>query len=52
MDRRDDTDDFQDILEEITGTSDIPSVFVNGEFIGGEADVKKLHESGDLIKKL
>jgi glutaredoxin 3 len=52
LDKRDDTDDFQNILEEITGARSVPRVFVKGEFLGGGTDIKKLHQSGELVKKL
>lgn len=30
----------------------VPRVFVDGECVGGGTDVKALHESGELSKKL
>lgn len=30
----------------------VPRVFVNGQFIGGGTDVKKLNETGELAKLL
>ncbi|XP_016837143.1 glutaredoxin isoform X2 [Nasonia vitripennis] len=52
LDKRDDADEIQDILGEITGARTVPRVFLNKEFIGGGTDVKKLYESGELAKKL
>ncbi|XP_011301537.1 glutaredoxin-C4 isoform X2 [Fopius arisanus] len=52
LDHRDDADEVQDILGEITGARSVPRVFVNGEFIGGGTDVKKMYETGELAKKL
>ncbi|XP_011502979.1 PREDICTED: glutaredoxin-C3-like [Ceratosolen solmsi marchali] len=52
LDKRNDTDDFQNILEDITGARSVPRVFVNGQFLGGGTDIKKLYQSGELVKKL
>ncbi|KAL7286058.1 hypothetical protein TKK_0019666 [Trichogramma kaykai] len=52
LDKRDDMDEFQDILGTLTGARSVPRVYVKGEFIGGGTDVKKLYESGELAKKL
>lgn len=41
---------MQDVLGELTGARSVPRVFVNGKFIGGGTDVKKLYESGELNK--
>lgn len=51
MDNREDGQDIQDILGEITGTKTVPKVFLNGECLGGGTDVKNLYESGQLEKK-
>ncbi|XP_034950201.1 glutaredoxin-C4-like isoform X2 [Chelonus insularis] len=51
LDERDDGDEIQNILEEITGARTVPRVFVKGECLGGGTDVKKLYEAGDLAKK-
>ncbi|XP_066597901.1 uncharacterized protein [Prorops nasuta] len=52
LDKRDDGDQIQDILGEITGARTVPRVFANGVCLGGGTDVKKLYESGELINKL
>ncbi|XP_015120831.1 glutaredoxin-C4 isoform X2 [Diachasma alloeum] len=52
LDQRDDADEVQDILGELTGARSVPRVFVKGEFIGGGTDVKKMLETGELAKKL
>lgn len=52
LDTRDDGDMIQAILGEMTGAKTVPRVFVDGECVGGGTDVKALHESGDLSKKL
>lgn len=51
LNERKDMDEYQDILEEITGARTVPRVFIDGKFIGGCSDVQKLHSSGELIKK-
>ncbi|XP_074007573.1 glutaredoxin 2 isoform X1 [Numenius arquata] len=40
---------FQDILHQMTGARTLPRVFVNGTFVGGATDTKKLHEEGKLL---
>lgn len=50
LDNREDGQDIQDALYEITGVKTVPRVFLNGECLGGGTDVKKLYDSGDLIK--
>ncbi|KAM6124053.1 LOW QUALITY PROTEIN: glutaredoxin 2 [Pterocles gutturalis] len=40
---------FQDILEQMTGGRTVPRVFVNGTFVGGATDTKRLHEGGKLL---
>lgn len=48
LDQRDDGEDIQAILGEITGAKTVPRVFVNGQCLGGGSDVKALYESGKL----
>lgn len=48
LDKRDDANDIQEVLEEITGARTVPRVFVNGECLGGGTDVKALYENGKL----
>ncbi|CAI5742223.1 unnamed protein product [Hyaloperonospora brassicae] len=38
----------QNALEEITGQSTVPNVFVGGKSIGGNSDVQKMHKDGKL----
>ncbi|XP_069718652.1 glutaredoxin 2 [Phaenicophaeus curvirostris] len=40
---------FQDILEQMTGGRTVPRVFINGTFVGGATDTKRLHEEGKLL---
>lgn len=51
LDQRDDGDEIQAILGEMTGAKTVPRVFVNGECLGGGTDVKKMFENGELAKK-
>ncbi|XP_050526785.1 glutaredoxin-2, mitochondrial-like [Daktulosphaira vitifoliae] len=50
LDEREDMDAIQDALQEITGARSVPRVFINGKFIGGGSDVKKLNSNGELAK--
>ncbi|XP_046424328.1 uncharacterized protein [Neodiprion pinetum] len=52
LDSRDDGDEIQSILSELTGARTVPRVFVKGECLGGGTDVKKMFESGELSMKL
>jgi glutaredoxin 3 len=52
LDNREDAQDIQDVLGEMTGARTVPRVFLNGECLGGGTDVKKLYQSGELQKKL
>lgn len=51
LDERDDGDEIQSILGDLTGARTVPRVFVKGVCLGGGTDVKKLYESGELQKK-
>ena len=44
-----DGSDIQAHLAETTGQRTVPSVFVNGKFIGGCSDAEKLHREGKLV---
>ncbi|CAO1338333.1 unnamed protein product [Diamesa tonsa] len=50
LDSRSDCSDVQDALRELTGARSVPRVFVDGNFIGGGTDVKKMYEDGSLAK--
>lgn len=51
LDDREDGDEIQNILAEMTGARTVPRVFVNGKCLGGGTEVKKLYDSGELVKK-
>ncbi|XP_014163590.1 glutaredoxin 2 [Geospiza fortis] len=40
---------FQDTLEQMTGSRTVPRVFINGTCVGGATDTQKLHEEGKLL---
>ncbi|CAK9834398.1 GRXC4 [Anthophora retusa] len=50
LDEREDGDEIQSILGEMTGARTVPRVFVKGVCLGGGTDVKKLYDSGELEK--
>ncbi|KAL1239035.1 Glutaredoxin-C8 [Trichinella pseudospiralis] len=52
LDQRADGSSMKDALEELTGARSVPRVFIDGKFIGGADDTKRLHESGELRKML
>lgn len=52
LDDREDAQEIQDVLGDLTGARTVPRVFLNGECLGGGTDVKKLFENGELEKKL
>ncbi|XP_055694034.1 uncharacterized protein LOC129796265 isoform X2 [Lutzomyia longipalpis] len=52
LETRDDGSEIQDVLGEMTGGRTVPRVFVNGQFIGGGTDVKKMYNDGSLERLL
>ncbi|CAH1978293.1 unnamed protein product [Acanthoscelides obtectus] len=48
LDKRDDGEEIQQILGEITGAKTVPRVFVRENCLGGGSDVKQLYEKGEL----
>lgn len=50
LDEREDGDEIQSILGELTGARTVPRVFVKGVCLGGGTDVKKLYEKGEIQK--
>ncbi|KAJ8922999.1 hypothetical protein NQ315_001547 [Exocentrus adspersus] len=52
LDGRDDGDEIQSILGEITGVKTVPRVFIKENCVGGGSDVKALYEKGELQKIL
>ncbi|XP_037049112.1 glutaredoxin-C4-like [Bradysia coprophila] len=52
LENRDDCNQIQAVLGEMTGATSVPRVFVDGKFIGGGTEVKKLYETGQLQKLL
>ncbi|EDW60913.1 glutaredoxin [Drosophila virilis] len=48
LDLRNDADEIQAVLGELTGARTVPRCFINGKFVGGGTDVKRLFEQGIL----
>ncbi|GAX73785.1 hypothetical protein CEUSTIGMA_g1236.t1 [Chlamydomonas eustigma] len=48
LDQRDDGDDIQAALGEMTGAKSVPRVFVGGKFIGGGDDTARMAGNGEL----
>lgn len=49
---RADCNEIQAVLGEMTGAKSVPRVFINGEFVGGGTDIKKLYDQGKLAGML
>lgn len=47
-----DSDEIQDVLEQITGARTVPRVFVRGQFIGGGTDMVRMYYDGSLARLL
>ncbi|EDW79386.1 uncharacterized protein Dwil_GK20447 [Drosophila willistoni] len=41
---------IQAILGEITGATTVPRVFIDGKFVGGGTDIKRMYDQGTLQK--
>lgn len=52
LENRPDCSSIQAYLKEITGAQSVPRVFIKGQSIGGCDDTFRLHESGELKKRL
>ncbi|KAG5676844.1 hypothetical protein PVAND_006651 [Polypedilum vanderplanki] len=52
LEDRDDCSEIQDVLNDLTGARTVPRVFIDGKFVGGGTDIKKLYESGELANML
>lgn len=48
LDNRDDSNELQDVLGEMTGARTVPRVFIDGKCVGGGTDVKRMYEDGSL----
>ncbi|OQR77317.1 glutaredoxin-like [Tropilaelaps mercedesae] len=48
LDGRDDADEIQGVLGELTGARTVPRVFVGGKCIGGGSDTQQLDKDGTL----
>ncbi|XP_052860831.1 uncharacterized protein LOC128267917 [Anopheles cruzii] len=52
LDERNDGDEVQAVLGELTGAKTVPRVFISGNFVGGGTDIKKMYDDGRLEKLL
>jgi len=54
IERRQDCTQIENYFQTIclTDTRDVPQLFVDGKYIGGEKEIGLMHESGDLKKVL
>ena len=43
-------DDIQNYMAELTGSSSVPKVFIDGKFVGGGDDMVRLAYNGKLAK--
>ncbi|XP_063700842.1 uncharacterized protein LOC134831089 [Culicoides brevitarsis] len=50
LEDRDDCREIQAVLGEMTGATSVPRVFIDGKFVGGGDDVKRLYNNGELQK--
>ncbi|EDW00873.1 glutaredoxin-C4 [Drosophila grimshawi] len=50
LDLRSDGEEIQAVLGEMTGARTVPRCFINGKFVGGGTDVKRLCDQGILQK--
>mmetsp|Transcript_26947 Transcript_26947/g.30830 ORF Transcript_26947/g.30830 Transcript_26947/m.30830 type:complete len:134 (-) Transcript_26947:179-580(-) len=50
LDKLSNGSDIQSILKEMTGQRTVPSVWINGKFIGGNDDTQHLFRTGQLSK--
>ena len=50
METVDDKDGVKRILDEKSGNSMVPKIFIRGKYIGMLSQLKQLEESGELIK--
>ncbi|XP_001353483.3 glutaredoxin-C4 [Drosophila pseudoobscura] len=50
LDGNPDGDEIQTVLGTITGARTVPRVFIDGKFVGGGTDIKRMYDTGDLQK--
>ncbi|KAH8301150.1 hypothetical protein KR018_003808 [Drosophila ironensis] len=50
LDGNPDGNEIQSVLGELTGARTVPRVFIDGKFIGGGTDIKRMYEMGSLQK--
>ncbi|CAJ0578232.1 unnamed protein product, partial [Mesorhabditis spiculigera] len=52
IDGREDMDDIQNYLGQLTGARSVPRVFINQKFFGGGDDTARAAKTGDLARLL
>jgi len=52
LDSRNDMEEIQDYLGQLTGGRSVPRVFIKGKFIGGGDDTERLDREGELKQML
>ncbi|PHH80705.1 hypothetical protein CDD82_1560 [Ophiocordyceps australis] len=52
LDKEEDGSDLQDALEKITGQRTVPNVLIKKKHIGGNSDIQKLFNDGQLVAML
>mmetsp|Transcript_11495 Transcript_11495/g.14986 ORF Transcript_11495/g.14986 Transcript_11495/m.14986 type:complete len:458 (-) Transcript_11495:37-1410(-) len=52
LDATENGNDIQDYLLNLTGQRTVPSIFINGQHVGGNSDVQAAHSDGRLSKLL
>ncbi|XP_022221400.2 glutaredoxin-C4 [Drosophila obscura] len=50
LDGNPDGDEIQSVLGTITGARTVPRVFIDGKFVGGGTDIKRMYDTGALQK--
>lgn len=48
LDLRDDGDDIQDALRDLTDQGTVPNIFINKQWVGGSSDLTKVKAKGQL----
>lgn len=49
IDEEDDGPEMQDLLKKVTNFRTVPSIWINGQFVGGCDDVHALHRKSQLL---
>jgi glutaredoxin 3 len=52
LDKLEEGPELQKEFLELTGQNTVPNLFLDGAHLGTENDLKRIHESGELVEKL